>query len=89
MCLCGTLITTIQNKLTFYWVTAFCFQIVGKKDCRCILLFAELATMVEKKVQNLTVNFGPQHPAAHGVLRLVLTLNGEVSMPLVVSGANE
>jgi NADH dehydrogenase (ubiquinone) Fe-S protein 2 len=28
--------------------------------------------------RNVTVNFGPQHPAAHGVLRLVLELNGEV-----------
>jgi len=28
--------------------------------------------------QNFIVNFGPQHPAAHGVLRLVLELNGEV-----------
>ena len=25
-----------------------------------------------------TINFGPQHPAAHGVLRLVLVLDGEV-----------
>merc|ERR1711976_242523 len=31
----------------------------------------------EKDVQNITINFGPQHPAAHGVLRLVLTLDGE------------
>lgn len=31
-----------------------------------------------KKTKNFTVNFGPQHPAAHGVLRLVLELNGEV-----------
>nr|BBD14157.1 NADH dehydrogenase subunit 7 [Ophirina amphinema] len=31
-----------------------------------------------RKVKNLTLNFGPQHPAAHGVLRLVLELNGEV-----------
>jgi NADH dehydrogenase (ubiquinone) Fe-S protein 2 len=30
------------------------------------------------KVKNLTLNFGPQHPAAHGVLRLVLFLNGEI-----------
>lgn len=31
-----------------------------------------------KEIQNYTMNFGPQHPAAHGVLRLVLELNGEV-----------
>jgi len=29
------------------------------------------------KIKNLTLNFGPQHPAAHGVLRLVLILEGE------------
>ena len=31
-----------------------------------------------KKLKNFTINFGPQHPAAHGVLRLVLEMNGEV-----------
>jgi NADH dehydrogenase I D subunit len=31
-----------------------------------------------KHLKNFTVNFGPQHPAAHGVLRLVLELNGEI-----------
>lgn len=31
-----------------------------------------------KKIKNFTINFGPQHPAAHGVLRLVLELDGEV-----------
>jgi NADH dehydrogenase (ubiquinone) Fe-S protein 2 len=29
-------------------------------------------------IKNLTVNFGPQHPAAHGVLRLIIFLNGEI-----------
>ncbi|HRX40795.1 MAG TPA: hypothetical protein P5072_15255 [Parvularculaceae bacterium] len=28
--------------------------------------------------RKFTINFGPQHPAAHGVLRLVLELDGEV-----------
>ena len=34
--------------------------------------------MPEVQVANYTINFGPQHPAAHGVLRLVLELDGEV-----------
>jgi NADH dehydrogenase (ubiquinone) Fe-S protein 2 len=31
----------------------------------------------EKNFQNLIINFGPQHPAAHGVLRLLVILQGE------------
>ena len=31
-----------------------------------------------KKTKSLNLNFGPQHPAAHGVLRLILELDGEV-----------
>ena len=35
-----------------------------------------------KKTKSLSLNFGPQHPAAHGVLRLILQLDGEiVEMP--------
>jgi NADH-quinone oxidoreductase subunit D len=34
--------------------------------------------MAEADVRNFTIDFGPQHPAAHGVLRLVLELDGEV-----------
>jgi NADH-quinone oxidoreductase subunit D len=34
--------------------------------------------MTEHNIRNFTINFGPQHPAAHGVLRLVLELDGEI-----------
>ena len=34
--------------------------------------------VVNKKIENYSMNFGPQHPAAHGVLRLVLELDGEI-----------
>ena len=34
--------------------------------------------MKEVKLKPLTINFGPQHPAAHGVLRMVLEMDGEV-----------
>ncbi|CAL8981148.1 NADH-quinone oxidoreductase subunit D [Rhodoplanes serenus] len=34
--------------------------------------------MAETSVRSFTINFGPQHPSAHGVLRLLLDLDGEV-----------
>lgn len=34
--------------------------------------------MTEHNVRNFTINFGPEHPSAHGVLRLVLELDGEI-----------
>jgi NADH-quinone oxidoreductase subunit D len=35
-------------------------------------------TTTGEDIQNYTINFGPQHPAAHGVLRLVMELDGEI-----------
>jgi NADH-quinone oxidoreductase subunit D len=39
---------------------------------------ATVATMAEARTETMTVNMGPQHPSTHGVLRLVLELDGEV-----------
>ncbi|NAZ35813.1 NADH-quinone oxidoreductase subunit D [Rubellimicrobium sp. CFH 75288] len=36
------------------------------------------ALTAEQRIRNFNINFGPQHPAAHGVLRLVLELDGEI-----------
>ena len=32
----------------------------------------------DDQISNYTINFGPQHPAAHGVLRLIMELDGEI-----------
>ena len=42
----------------------------------------------EQKIRNFNINFGPQHPAAHGVLRLVLELDGEIVERCVQSLTN-
>jgi len=40
-------------------------------------LFKSYKKKVNNKIKTFTMNFGPQHPAAHGVLRLILELEGE------------
>ncbi|MFY8140547.1 MAG: NADH-quinone oxidoreductase subunit D, partial [Caulobacter sp.] len=39
---------------------------------------SNIPAIPETPVRKFNINFGPQHPAAHGVLRLVLELDGEV-----------
>ena len=36
-----------------------------------------------KRVDTMTINMGPQHPSTHGVLRLILTINGETVVKAV------
>jgi len=38
----------------------------------------ESPTTGDEVITNYTINFGPQHPAAHGVLRMVMELDGEI-----------
>src|SRR3954447_8526932 len=47
---------------------------IVKVLCGCFIDFIFLLKML----QTYNINFGPQHPAAHGVLRLILELNGEI-----------
>ena len=48
-----------------------------KKSQTAAKMQRDLISDEEFEIKNFTINFGPQHPAAHGVLRLVLELNGE------------
>jgi len=43
-----------------------------------LYFFLEKEYFHKKNIKNFTINFGPQHPAAHGVLRLILELDGEI-----------
>jgi NADH-quinone oxidoreductase subunit D len=52
-------------------VSLYVEELLGEAD-------ASDPTTGDVTIQNYTINFGPQHPAAHGVLRLVMELDGEI-----------
>ena len=51
-------------------------KVLGK--VQNILKVKRKTKRMTKEIKKLNLNFGPQHPAAHGVLRLVVELDGEV-----------
>jgi NADH dehydrogenase (ubiquinone) Fe-S protein 2 len=54
------------------------FRVASKIQKKFLFIMALKKSELSLKAKNFTINFGPQHPAAHGVLRLVLDLDGEV-----------
>ena len=56
----------------------FLFRVASKIQKKFLFIMALKKSELSLKAKNFTIHFGPQHPAAHGVLRLVLDLDGEV-----------
>merc|ERR1719487_1158326 len=52
-------------------------MMMARKSKKAAAMQRDLISEDEFEIKNFTLNFGPQHPAAHGVLRLVLELSGE------------
>ena len=69
----------VQN----YFLKIYLIQLLNisffyfEKTILFLLIMSLKKNQLINKLKNFTINFGPQHPAAHGVLRLVLELQGE------------
>ena len=73
LCLCLCLHRTCKTGFKHAMSNESCKSVLSDFLCLYTVVPAQ-----EKIVTTMTMNFGPQHPAAHGVLRLVLELDGEV-----------
>lgn len=77
--------TALQNSVVSGHLLVSCVHLCSEILCSFLKKYPSIFCHLppdkdppaEKEVSNLTINFGPQHPAAHGVLRLVLELSGE------------
>jgi hypothetical protein len=65
-----------SSKEMHFWYKWYWTRSQGIISFRFLPFFP--MTTRKRQIKNFTLNFGPQHPAAHGVLRLVLEMNGEV-----------
>jgi hypothetical protein len=73
-------IVLCQNGSNYQQTVCFFLTIINHYFHQKFLKTVKSIKPKKSAPQNIILNFGPQHPAAHGVLRLILELDGEVRL---------